>query len=184
MSEVKYAAGTAGEKFGITRTETKTINGLDWTFAYNADAELVVAAPTDEYTVKVLAKRAPQEPNVPLQFMDLVRVDTGDSLDELEKVSDPYTEILTKAEDKKFHIVRPAPITPHKDGTVIEKCGEATWSYTYKNGSLVKSEVHDPGLPGGYMVFDEPETMLVETRFVKLFGLREEDLHSDAGLAA
>jgi hypothetical protein len=182
MSEVRYAAWTTGAKLGIKRTEVKKINGLDWIFAFNAADEMVCAAPSDEFHLKVLEKRAPQEPNVPLQFMDLVRVDAGDSLDELEKVSDPYAEILTKAKNDKCGIVLPEPSVPHKDGVFVEKSGEQTWTYTYKNGSLTKSEVHDPALPdGGHMVFDE-EPILVETKFAKLLGLREEDLHSDIGL--
>jgi len=44
---------------------------------------------------------------------------------------------------------------PHPDGVQVEKFGNQTWHYHYKDGSLIRQEVEDPDLPGdGRMVFD------------------------------
>ncbi len=43
----------------------------------------------------------------------------------------------------------------HPDGVELEKFGNQTWKYHYKDGSLIRQEVEDPDLPGdGRMVFD------------------------------
>jgi hypothetical protein len=68
-------------------------------------------------------------------------------------IHDPVSAVFEKAANGKFNIPTIAP--PHEDGTFFEKCGSATWSYTYANGRLVKSACDDPELPCGHLEFDE-----------------------------
>jgi hypothetical protein len=52
-------------------------------------------------------------------------------------------------------LAKRGPEERHHDGIEIENCGKQTWTYFYKNGVLLKSQVQDPELPGSpYLFFD------------------------------
>jgi len=95
------------------------------------------------------------------EFADLFRVPDADETfakcdDEtgIADVTGPV-ETLLKARDRdRFGLPETAPEKPHKDGIQIEKKGDSVFTYTYRGGKLVKTLVHDIGLPGGALFLD------------------------------
>jgi len=100
----------------------------------------------------------------PLKVLDL------ENPDDAETVADPVGTRLEKQaldELKKsagvdfdwsapISVGTDAPLAknhPH-DRETIERNGKQLWTYTYRNGALVKFMVQDPDLPGGLMHFD------------------------------
>src|SRR6202035_4140079 len=68
---------------------------------------------------------------------------------------DGAVDLLLKARDcARFGLPETAPEKPHKDGIEIEKIGNATYTYTYRGGKLLKTLVHDIALPGGALFLD------------------------------
>jgi hypothetical protein len=112
--------------------------------------------------------REDRDPSIPA--VAVFDDDPGDT-----NLFEPVGTFLKAEENERFRI--PEIAAPHADGTVIEKSGKQTWVYTYRNGSLAKSEVHDPALPGGYMVVEENATsdVIIETSLAKIIGARPED---------
>ena len=111
---------------------------------------------------------AKPELNVDPMFSDLCKISSSSDDDDVAvmlsgqvydsdvptcDVFDPVAAVFEKAQKNKFNISEFAP--PHEDGIFFEKCGSATWSYTYQGGVLVTSTCDDPELPSGRLVFDE-----------------------------
>jgi hypothetical protein len=93
-------------------------------------------------------------PNIPLEFVDLVKIDgedeneeiagisvsrTLDSDPEISDVAEPVGALFKAQANKKFRIDEPAP-----EGLDIEKIGKQTIRRYFENGKLVKSVVTDP----------------------------------------
>ena len=112
---------------------------------------------------------------VAVEFKELIAVEGGDSFlprqdwiepdvyvqnEELEKLGRGEPLSLMKnagVAEAGWDQEVSAPLKKRapQNGTVIEKCGKQTWTYTYSNGALVKSTLQDPDLPDGQMYFDE-----------------------------
>jgi hypothetical protein len=128
----------------------------------------------------------PAAPNVPLEFVDLVRVDADDVagasvpklyLDDPDDsdIPSPVEAFFAKATNARFRIpeMSTSPAT-HADGVELEKVGGATWTHTYANGSLTKSLVVDSTLPGRQAFFDGRGNEIGRAEYLKIDGTATE----------
>ncbi len=68
------------------------------------------------------------------------------------KIGD-WDEQISKPLEKKSGAAVGEP-EQHQDGTFVERCGDQTWTYIYRDGKLVSMSVEDPTLPDGKMWFN------------------------------
>jgi hypothetical protein len=179
MSKIQFPPDTTGTRMGITDVVEKTLNGALWAFCYKGDT-FVDAWPMEQFATEILEKRAPAEMG---SFCRVILGDDG--LDSVtEPVAKTYSDDrgfadtahpvemffrktkehsasrdLQEIDEAWDELIADCGWTPeekvHADGIETERCGKQIWKWHWKNNKLVKSEVQDPDLPGGYLALDE-----------------------------
>jgi hypothetical protein len=105
--------------------------------------------------------------------LDLFKID--DEPEGNADAPDFVAEMIEKTSQAEFNVPEfPAPEKPHADGCVIEKSVAGTFHFHYKGGRLVKTEIYDQSLPGGYEVIEHPEKpQYVTAQVAEIFGLAD-----------
>jgi hypothetical protein len=133
----------------------------------------------DAKPVSVVSKAGPV---VPLEFVDLVKVDGGDedvagitvsqTFDTdtpIADVADPVAEVFKTEANKKFRIAEPGAT---HEGLEFEKIGNQTIKRYFHDGKLTKTVIVDPDAFPRQQTF-EADAAVIEKSLAKIIGVEE-----------